>query len=240
MTVKRAWIAGEPLEWRERITAALLGSSLAVESFASGVAVLERIGECVELLVVASQTADVSGVALCRRVRELPVGESIAVVVVSGHADEMDRILAFENGADDFVSEPFSAREFAVRVRAILRRSQRTTATEPLGEIDTGALRIDLHGGIAELHGQRLRLTLREFEVLRLLVQSEGRVVKRVELLRALDGEPRASERLIDTHVKSIRSKLGDARDFIETVRGIGYRFDPRRRAANPVRARSA
>lgn len=236
----RALIAGESSEWRTRIRAALGNASLDIEEFGSGKAALDRIGEDAQVLVVAAQTADVSGVALCRRVRELPLGDSIAVVVVSARADEMDRILAFENGADDFVSEPFSPREFAVRVRAILRRRQRSANAELGGEIEVGSLRLDLHGGVAELGGRRVRLTLREFEVLRHLVQNEGRVVRRVELLRALDGEANASERLVDTHVKSIRSKLGEARDFIETVRGIGYRFDAGRNAAPTERACSA
>lgn len=238
--MNRALIAGESSEWRARIRAALADATLAIEEFASGKDALDRIGDDAQLLVVAAQTADVSGVALCRRVRELPLGDSIAVVVVSARADEMDRILAFENGADDFVSEPFSPREFAVRVRAILRRRQRSAHAEFAGEIEVGSLRLDLHGAVAELSGQRVRLTLREFEVLRHLVQNEGRVVRRVELLRALDGEANASERLVDTHVKSIRSKLGEARDFIETVRGIGYRFDAQRSAAPPERACSA
>jgi DNA-binding response OmpR family regulator len=93
-------------------------------------------------------------------------------------------------------------------------------------------LKLDLLAGVAELDGRRVRLTLREFEVLKHLALSGGRVVRRTELLRALDGEPHVSERLVDTHVKSIRSKLGEARDLIETVRGVGYRFDPKARAA--------
>jgi len=226
---KRALIAGESPEWRERVSAALSGVSLVTEQFASGKKALERIGEDVQLLVVASQTSDVGGVALCRRVRELPEASGLTVIVVSALGDEMDRILAFENGADDFVPDPFSTREFAARVRAILRRRQNGALPKQPGEIESGALRLDLAAGLAEVNGRRLHLTLREFEVLRHLAQSEGRVVKRGELLRALDGESHANERLVDTHVKSIRSKLGAARDLIETVRGLGYRFDARR-----------
>jgi DNA-binding response OmpR family regulator len=161
-------------------------------------------------------------------VRELSGGDAYTVILVSTLSDEMDRILAFENGADDFVAEPFSAREFAARVRAILRRRRQRAAPRPAGELEFGLLRLDLAAGVAAIDGRRVRLTLREFEVLRHLATSGGRVVRRGELLRALDGEAHASERLVDTHVKSIRSKLGAAREMIETVRGIGYRFEAR------------
>jgi DNA-binding response OmpR family regulator len=222
----RAIVVGEPAEWREAIARALAGTSLEVEPFASGKKAMERFDASVQLVVVAGRTGDVSGVALARRLRELPDGEAVTIILVSAFAEEMDRILAFENGADDFVAEPYSAREFAARVRAILRRRQQRARPPRVEEVAAGPLRLDLAAGVAEVAGNRVRLTLREFEVLRHLALNEGRVVKRGELLRALDGEPHTSERLVDTHVKSIRSKLGEARDLIETVRGVGYRLD--------------
>jgi two-component system phosphate regulon response regulator PhoB len=228
----RALAIGEPAEWRERVCAALALASLPVEALASGKEALARLDANLPLVVVAAQTSDVSGLALCRRIRELDSGDTFTVVVVSALADEMDRILAFENGADDFVAEPFSARELAARVRAILRRRGRRASPSLAAEIELGALRLDLLASVAELGGKRVRLTLREFEVLKHLALSGGRVVRRSELLRALDGDPHLSERLVDTHVKSIRSKLGDARDLIETVRGVGYRFDTGARLA--------
>jgi two-component system phosphate regulon response regulator PhoB len=228
----RALVIGESAEWRARIAAALAPASLACEGLESGLEALSRLEPAVKLLVIGAHTSDVSGLALCRRVRELPGGEALTLVLVSAHADEMDRILAFENGADDFVAEPFSARELAARVRAILRRRSQRSAPREAGEVELGMLKLDLLAGVAELDGRRVRLTLREFEVLKHLALSGGRVVRRAELLQALDGEPHVSERLVDTHVKSIRSKLGGARDLIETVRGVGYRFDPKTRAA--------
>jgi DNA-binding response OmpR family regulator len=234
----RVLAIGEPAEWRERVCAALAGASLVVEALGSGKQALSHLDGGVQLIVVGAQTTDVGGIALCRRVRELPGGGEIPILVVSALADEMDRILAFENGADDFVAEPFSVREFAARVRAILRRRHQRAQPRPAGEITAGALRLDLMAGVAELNGRRVRLTQREFDVLKHLALSGGRVVRRRELLVALDGDPHASERLVDTHVKSIRCKLGDARAMIETVRGVGYRLDARVREANGEEAR--
>lgn len=228
----RAWAIGEPRDWRERVRAALEPAAFSVEELASGRQALHRLDGATLLLVVASATSDLSGLAFCRRVRELPSGDAYTIVLVSALCDEMERILAFENGADDFVAEPFSARELAVRVRAILRRRSQRESPRLADELEFGPLRLDLVAGVAELSGQRVRLTLREFEVLKYLALSGGRVVRRAELLGARRGEQQASERLVDTHVKSIRSKLGEARDLIETVRGVGYRFDPKRRAA--------
>jgi DNA-binding response OmpR family regulator len=222
----RALVIGQDVCWRARVLAALVPTSLATEALASGREALDRLDASVKLLVIAPQTSDVSGLALCRHLREHPGGAVLAVVLVSAHADEMDRVLAFENGADDFVPEPFSARELAARVRAILRRRAQRGTVRAADELELGPLRLDLVACLAEVSGRRVRLTLREFEVLKQLALSGGRVVRRSELLRDPTGEPNGSERLVDTYVKSIRSKLGNARNLIETVRGVGYRLD--------------
>jgi DNA-binding response OmpR family regulator len=138
----------------------------------------------------------------------------------------MDRILAFECGADDFSQDPFFPRELTSRVQALLRRGRRPRGVEEEGEICVGALRIDSHKALVEVHGKPVSLTWREFELLRLLAQERGRVVRRNELIALLIGRPDgASPRLIDTHVKSIRRKLGGSANLIETVRGVGYRL---------------
>jgi two-component system phosphate regulon response regulator PhoB len=226
----RALLVSPSDGWRLRVGDALAGAPVAVAQFSSARKALdafEREPAGYELAVLDAQAGDLSGLALCRRLRELPGGEDLAIVFVSGLCDEMDRILAFENGADDFVTEPFFPRELASRVRALVRRRQRPLATEPLGEIRVGPLRLDLHGSVVEVDGRRVPLTRRELEVLRRLVQQEGRVVARQDLS---DGASEATEatslRVVDTHVKSIRHKLGAARDLIQTVRGVGYRFD--------------
>jgi len=154
-------------------------------------------------------------------------GAGPLVLLVSPWGDEMDRILAFECGADDFARDPFFPRELASRVQALLRRGRRprSLALEE-GETRVGPVRVDFRKSLVEMDGRPVPLTWREFEVLRLLAQERGRVVRRATLLGLLLGAPdAASPRLIDTYVKSIRRKLGSAGSLIETVRGVGYRL---------------
>jgi DNA-binding response OmpR family regulator len=223
----RVLIAGASREWTARVRAALAGGPLDLLEAASGaeaLALLER-EDGVALVVVEAQLEDMSGLALCRRVRESAAGGAV-LLLLSRWGDEMDRILAFECGADDFAQDPFFPRELASRVQALLRRGRRPRGLPEEGETQVGPLRVDLRKALVEMDGRPVSLTWREFEVLRLLAQERGRVVRRAELLGLLLGAPdAASPRLIDTHVKSIRRKLGRAGSLIETVRGVGYRL---------------
>jgi len=189
---------------------------------------LDREEASVSLVVIDALLQDMSGLALCRRLRESEAGEAVLVLLVSRWGDEMDRILAFECGADDFTREPFFPRELASRVQALLRRGGRRRPKESQRETRVGTLRVDPERALVEVAGRAVPLTFREFELLRLLAEERGRVVRRSELVGLLLGAPdAASPRLIDTHVKSIRRKLGDAGRLIETVRGVGYRLTP-------------
>ena len=225
----RVLIAGGSPDWIARIRAALAGGPLELLDATTGSAALGLVGretEGITLVVIEAALDDVSGLALCRRLRESDAGGEMLILLVSRFSDEMDRILAFECGADDFAQDPFFPRELASRVHALLRRGRRPRALEEGGETQVGPLRVDLKKALVEIEGRPVPLTWREFEVLRLLAQERGRVVRRVELLGLLLGAPdAASPRLIDTHVKSIRRKLGRAGNLIETVRGVGYRL---------------
>lgn len=224
-----AVIAGGSEAWCGRVRAALVGRPIDVLVLETGDAVLkllQREPDRVAVVVLEAALQDMSGLALCRQLRESEVGSSVLVLFVSRWADEMDRILAFECGADDFAPDPFFARELASRVQALLRRGRRPRSEEEEGETRVGPLRVDARKALVEIDGRAVPLTWREFELLRLLAQEHGRVVGRAELLGLLLGTPSAaSPRLIDTHVKSIRRKLGSAGALIETVRGVGYRL---------------
>lgn len=177
---------------------------------------------------------DGSGFALCRRLRESSRCAQIPILLLSRWSLEEDRILAFECGADDFVAKPFFARELASRFRAVLRRS--VVAPTGLDEQGAGRVRgseplaIELDQARVFVAGAPVSLTPREFALLGALVRRRGRVLTREELIDQAwsDGEG-PSARSVDAHVKSLRRKLGESREAIETVRGLGYRFSESR-----------
>jgi two-component system phosphate regulon response regulator PhoB len=222
-------IAGTSPSWTSRVRSALGEAPLALEVLGKGALALERIESApdeVALVVLEGMLEDMSGLAFCRRLRESESGAGPLVLLVSPFGDEMDRVLSFECGVDDFAQDPFFPRELASRVQALLRRGRRPRVLSDEGEARLGPLRIDFRKSLVELDGHAVPLTWREFEVLRLLAQERGRVVRRAALLGLLLGAPdAASPRLIDTYVKSIRRKLGAAGSLIETVRGVGYRL---------------
>ncbi len=225
----RVLIAGRSTEWSARVRAALDEGPLELVTVTTGAEALRLVEAeqpAVALVVLEALLDDMSGLAFCRRLRESAGGASLLLLLVSPWVDEMDRVLAFECGADDFARDPFFPRELSSRVQALLRRGRRPRVLVEEGETLIGPLRVDLRKSLVEMDGRVVALTWREFEVVRLLAQERGRVVRRKELVGLLLGAPdAASPRLIDTHVKSIRRKLGSAGRLIETVRGVGYRL---------------
>lgn len=179
-----------------------------------------------DLILVDLVLPDQSGLGLCRIVRESPPLAATPIIVLTSRASEMDRVLAFESGADDFLAKPFYPPELAARVSAVLRGFA-GRSDEPAGSTTTCvALQLDPRTGRVIADGRRVDLTPRERELLSALIAQAGRVVRRSQLIDRLHAgrEPR-SERAIDAHIKSIRRKLGPARNYLETVRGIGYRL---------------
>ena len=178
------------------------------------------------LVVLDLSMPKMDGMEFTRRIRsELP---GIAIIMLTARVEEMDRILGLELGADDYVTKPFSPRELVSRVRAVLRRGERT----PLGDelLRSGSLVLDKIRREVTLSGQPVDLTPTEFELLGSMMASPGRAFSRTELLEAIQGVAfEAYERTIDVHIKNLRRKIeanpGDPRT-ITTVRGVGYRFE--------------
>jgi two-component system phosphate regulon response regulator PhoB len=162
-----------------------------------------------------------SGLEVCRILKSDTTSSHIPILMLTAKAEEIDRIVGLEFGADDYVTKPFSPREVVLRVRAILRRGE--TATESL---TAGPISIDPARHEVRVNGKQVHLTSLEFKLLRLLMQRRGRVQDRDRLLNEVWGyESVIDTRTVDTHVRRLREKLGKVGDAIETVRGFGYRL---------------
>jgi two-component system phosphate regulon response regulator PhoB len=174
-----------------------------------------------DAVVLDLMLPDISGIEVCRQLR---VNKRTQHVPLTAKGEEIDRVVGFEVGADDYVVKPFSVREVMLRVRALLRRQQRD---EPEGsEVAFGRLRLDSGGHRAWVDDQEAVLTALEFRLLTTLLTRRGRVQTRERLLQDVWGiEADVTTRTVDTHVKRLRQKLGEAGEYIETLRGVGYRF---------------
>lgn len=183
-----------------------------------------------ELIVTEMTLPDLSGLGLCRALREEPELSGIPIVMTSATAGEMDRVVAFEMGIDDFVSKPFHVRELGLRVRAILRRTRRGSGREPeRGVLQHGIVCLDPAQRVTRVYDQPVALTAKEFDLLATLMQHRGRALSRGQILREVWGlQSTKTARVVDTHVKWVRRKLGSAGRYIETLRGVGYRFTDR------------
>lgn len=213
-----------------RRTAECAGPRLACTGAATAAEALGELrSDRFALIVLDLMLPDLSGLGLLRLIREAPETARIPVFVVSAQASEIERVLAFEAGADDFLAKPYYAPELAVRVRTLLRAFDALVEhPTPIGVFD-GTLQIDAGSARVAVLGRRVPLTPTEYQILVTLVAEKGRVVRRRDLIERLWGPgAHQSDRAVDAHVKSIRRKLGAARDVLETVRGVGYRFcDP-------------
>ena len=203
------------------------GGDAEVEIAGSGDTALRAAAELPPDLVILDLNLPVlSGTEVCRILRARPATATTPILMLTARTSETDRVAGLDLGADDYVSKPFSLRELAARVRALLRRSRQAT-TPAAASVYTGAhLRADFDAVAVSVDGEPVRLTRREFELLRFLVDNKNRVLSRDRLLERVWGYERSIEtRSVDVHVGRLRAKLGTAGTQIETVVGLGYRF---------------
>ncbi|MBX2813729.1 MAG: response regulator transcription factor [Myxococcales bacterium] len=180
-----------------------------------------------DLILLDLMLPDIPGTEVCRRLRSIGETRHIPVVMATAKGEEIDRVVGFEVGADDYVPKPFSVRELILRIRAVLRRTQ-TLDLEAGVELTFGDLRVDPDAHQVWLGESEIVLTALEFKLLTTLLSRKGRVQSRKQLLDDVWGiQADVSTRTVDTHVKRLRHKLGSAGEYIETLRGVGYRFRP-------------
>jgi two-component system phosphate regulon response regulator PhoB len=179
-----------------------------------------------DLMVLDLMLPGVTGIEVCRVVKSDPATRQVAVLILTAKGAEIDRVVGFELGADDYVVKPFSVRELALRIQAILRRGHDSTPAEAARALEFGKLRIDRDAHRVWVEDREVPLTALEFRLLGALFDRRDRVQSRATLLDEVWGVSSELEtRTVDTHVKRLREKLGAAGVYIETVRGVGYRF---------------
>jgi DNA-binding response OmpR family regulator len=160
--------------------------------------------------------------------RQIRASSRVPVIMLTARGEEMDRVIGLELGADDYVPKPFSAAELLARIRAVLRRTA-SPAPSASSVLEIGDIRVDLNTREATRNGEAIQLTLKEFELLRMLMEEAGKVVKRTDLMDEIwDPNWYGSMKTLDVHVSSLRKKIGDDPSdphYIKTVRGVGFRF---------------
>ncbi|RTR07072.1 response regulator [Halomonas nitroreducens] len=180
-----------------------------------------------ELVLLDLMLPGTDGLTLCREIRQR--WPRVAIIMLTARVEEVDRLLGLELGADDYICKPFSPREVVARARAVLRRSRAAEAPETADEANT--LSLDEDGWRALAEGRDLGLTAVEFQLLRVMMQSPGRIFSREQLMDHMYRDHRiVSERTVDSHIKKLRKKIAEVwpeREIIRSVYGVGYKYQP-------------
>lgn len=179
-----------------------------------------------DLVVLDLMLPELDGLEVCRKLRKDPKTSSIAIIMLTAKAEEVDRIVGLEMGADDYLVKPFSPRELVARVKAVLRRGQ---GQDTLAVKRVGTLEVDEGKHQVAVAGTAVELTVKEFDLLCALMRANGRVLNRDQILETVWGYSNAVDiesRTVDVHIRRLREKLGKEYKRIVTVKGVGYRFD--------------
>jgi len=223
-TRRRAVLIEDDADIAEAITYHLEKVGMAVKVARSGEEGLELSRRGVDLVLLDLNLPGMDGLEVCRLIRRQSSTQQVPIIIISARVEEMDRVLGLEMGADDYVVKPFSLKELAARCRVALRRAE--SGGEPLKVYQDENFEVDFEAFVVRYHGEEIRLTHKEFELFRCLVERSGRTITRERLLEWVWGyDSEVDTRSVDAHIRRLRAKLGEARKHIETVVGFGYRF---------------
>jgi DNA-binding response OmpR family regulator len=219
----RVLLVEDDPEIAQLVARALARDGYEVDHRVDGRAALEGLREHPDLVVLDLGLPHIDGLEVCRRLRA--AGNSVPVLILTARADDLDPVVGLDAGADDYITKPLRTAEFLARVRALLRRTS-DAHPSPDGEV----IRLDPDARRAWFNDEELALTAKEFDLLRVLVREQGRVVTREQLMREVwDTEWIGSTKTLDMHISLLRRKLGDdvaQPRYIATVRGMGFRFE--------------
>jgi two-component system phosphate regulon response regulator PhoB len=222
---KRILVVDDEPDIMELVRFSLTQEGFLVDTAEDGATALAQVARRVpDLVVLDLMLPDESGTEVCRKLRSTPETAKLPVIMLTARSEEVDRVVGFELGADDYVTKPFSPRELVLRIKAVLRRGSDAESTDRTFE--HGSLQLDQEGHRCLLEGAEVELTAKEFGLLAALMSGPGRVWSREKLLEDVWGSDiSVTHRTVDTHLKRLREKLGPAGELIHTVRGVGYRF---------------
>ncbi len=180
-----------------------------------------------ELIMLDIMLPGEDGISILSKLRSNTATADIPIIMATAKGTEYDKVCGLDMGADDYLAKPFGMMEMVSRVKAVLRRSRPKSSQQQKKLLCQGNLELDLEQYTVKADGERVQLTFKEFELLRLFMQNPGRVYTRDQLLSSVWGVDFMGEtRTVDVHIGTLREKLGSCSDYIETVRGVGYRLD--------------
>jgi DNA-binding response OmpR family regulator len=224
-TRRRVLLIEDDGDIAEAITYQLEKVGLHVRVARTGEEGLEFARKGADLVLLDLNLPGMDGLEVCRLIRRQSGTAHVPIIIVSARSDEVDRVLGLEMGADDYVVKPFSLKELAARCRVALRRAGGADGAAAQGYRDDN-FEIEFEAYTVRYQGQEIRLTPKEFELFRYMVERAGRVLTRERLMERVWGyETDVDQRSIDAHIRRLRLKLGPARQHVETVVGLGYRF---------------
>ena len=221
---KRILIVEDELDLRSTLEFKFKSEGYTVNAVSKGKEAIEAIArKKPDLVLLDLMLPDMSGLDVCKTIRNSADSFDTAIIMLTAKGEEVDRVLGFELGADDYVVKPFSIRELALRASTVLKRREKQEETN---NISLGDIEINLSSYRVFISKTEIQLTAKEFLLFKHLVQKNGRIQTREVLLEEVWGyNSFVTTRTVDTHVQRLRSKIGDIGSKIETVRGIGYRF---------------